>query len=131
MPSFPRGLAFAGSHDLLWDVRRTRPVYARSRQGLPGEDGGDVLRPDAVEVKMQAAGKLTPGCGGCWSRVVPAADRGHAGIFQRQASTSLNHLHTSVQGAVPGASPRCAGNRPWTARLFISRRLGGQGRGWR
>ena len=29
-----------------------RPVYLRSRQCSPGEDGGDVLRADAVQVQV-------------------------------------------------------------------------------
>ena len=38
--------------DLLWDVRGARPVYLRSRQCSPGEDDGDVLRADAVQVQV-------------------------------------------------------------------------------
>jgi hypothetical protein len=41
------------SHDLrvLWDVRRLLPVYLGLRQ-VPGEDGGDALSLDAVEVDV-------------------------------------------------------------------------------
>jgi hypothetical protein len=34
-------------------MRWARRVHLRSRQILPGDDGGDVLGGDAVEVKMK------------------------------------------------------------------------------
>jgi len=43
----------------LWDARGVRPVHIRSRQILPGEDGGDVGGGDTVKMKMKCTGWFT------------------------------------------------------------------------
>jgi len=48
----PGVLASAGSHRSVMGRAGARPVYLRSRQCSPGEDGGDVLRTDAVQVQV-------------------------------------------------------------------------------
>jgi hypothetical protein len=76
-------------------VQPVWPVYVRSRQGVPGEDGGDVRGLDAVEMQVRLPGRLDRASRRRWERLSgprkPDGGRPRGPYFDASGATATGY----------------------------------------